>query len=73
MDAATNCIKKRFDQPDLRRHVVLQAIFQKVIRDQPWENELREVCPIYSGDIDKYSVEAQQSLLVSTAFALEFE
>ena len=65
--------QERFYQTDFRRYVVLQRIFLKVIKDQPWENELREVCPLYSGDIDKYRLEGQLPLLLPTAFALEFE
>ena len=45
-----NCIKERFDQPGFRKYVVLQEMFL---------NELRGACSIYSGDIDKYSLEAQ--------------
>ena len=61
------------DQPDFKRYVVLQEMFLKVIKDQSWENELREVCSIYSGDIDKYSLEAQLPLLLPTAVALKFD
>ena len=73
IDAATNCIKQRSDQPDFKRYVVLQEMFLKVIKDQSWENELREVCSIYSGDIDKCSLEAQLPLLLATAVALKFD
>ena len=72
-DATMNCIKERFDQSDFRKYIVLQEMSLKAIKDQPWENELREVYSIYSGDIDKYSLEAQLPLLQPSAIALKFE
>eukprot|EP00112_Aurelia_sp_Birch-Aquarium-sp1_P013873 Seg2970.5 transcript_id=Seg2970.5/GoldUCD/mRNA.D3Y31 product="hypothetical protein" protein_id=Seg2970.5/GoldUCD/D3Y31 len=48
-------------------------MFLKAIKNEPWENELREICSTYSGDIDKYSLEAQLPLLLPTAIALKFE
>ena len=38
-----------------------------------WENEVRDACSIYSGDVDKYRFEAHLPLLCPTAMALEFE
>ena len=73
LDAATNCIEERFDQPDFQKYVLLQQMFLKAIKGQPCENEVREVCSIYSGDIEKYRLEAKLPLLRRTATALEFE
>ena len=73
LDAAMNCIKERFDQPDFKMYVNLQELFLKAIRDQSWENELTQVCSIYNGDVERYSLEAQLPLLRPAAIALEFE
>ena len=45
----------------------------KIRKGQPCENEVREVCSIYSGDIGKYRFKAKLPLLRPTATALEFE
>ena len=45
-DVITACIKARFDQPDFRKYVSLQDLFLKAIKDQSWEDEIREVCSI---------------------------
>ena len=55
IDAATNCIKERFDQLDYCHYAVLQELFLNAIKDQPWENEVKEVCSTYGDDIDWYS------------------
>ena len=73
LDAATNCIKEISDQPDFQNYVLLQEVFLKSIKGQPCENEVREVCSIYSGDVDKYRFERQLPLLPPIATALEFE
>ena len=41
LDAAINCIKDIFDQPDFRKYIVLQEMVRKIFKDQPLENELR--------------------------------
>ena len=48
-------------------------MFLKATGDEPWENALRVVCSIYSGDVERYSVEAQLPILGSAATALKFE
>ena len=48
-------------------------MFLKAIKGQRCENEVREVCSIYGGDVDKYRLEAQLALLRPTATALEIE
>ena len=40
LDAATNCIKERFDQPDFRKYVLLQEMFLKTTKGQPCETEV---------------------------------
>lgn len=73
LDIATNCIRERFNQPDFRKYVHLQEMFLKAIKGQPCENEVRKVCSLYCGDVDRYRLEAQLPLLRPTASALEFE
>ena len=71
--AATSCIKERSDQPEFQKDVLLQEMCLKAIKGQPCENEVREVCSIYSGDVAKYRLEAQLPFLRPTARASEFE
>ena len=47
LDTVTSCIKRRFDQPDFRKYVCLQEIFLKAIKDEPWENGIKEVCSTF--------------------------
>ena len=68
-----NCIKERFDQPDFTMYANLQELLLKAIRDEPWENELMQVCSIYNGDFERYSLEAQLPLLLQATIALKFE
>ncbi len=73
-----SCIKNRFDQPDLRKYVVLQEIFLKAIKDQPWDDELREVCSFDIGDTTistkaQLPLEPQLPLLLPTTNLFKFD
>ena len=73
LDTVIASIKERFDQPDFRKYQFLQELFLKVVRDQPWDDEIEQVCSIYGDDLDKYRLKAQLPLLRPTADSMDYE
>ena len=45
----------------------------KAIKDEPWENELKEVCSTFGSDVDKFGLNAQLPLLSTTAASMQFD
>ena len=62
VDLAINCIKDRFNQKDFRTYAILQELLLKAAKNEPFEEELKEVIEFYEGDFDASLLRSQLSI-----------